>query len=57
MLTPEAKARVVIDSLLESAGWILQDMDEFNRNAGTGVAVREVERKSNVRRSSFFNHT
>lgn len=43
MLTPEAKARVVIDSLLESAGWILQDMDEFNRNAGTGVAVREVQ--------------
>lgn len=41
MTTPEAKAREEIDRLLEAAGWILQDRDAFNRNAGTGVAVRE----------------
>ena len=43
MQTPEAKARVVIDRLLKAAGWILQDPDEFNRMAGTGVAVREFQ--------------
>jgi type I restriction enzyme R subunit len=39
--TPEQKARERIDQLLEAAGWVLQDMGEFNRNAGEGVAVRE----------------
>lgn len=43
MTTPEEKARVDIDRLLEAAGWILQDKDEFNRNAGTGVTVREFQ--------------
>ncbi|MDH5558080.1 MAG: DEAD/DEAH box helicase family protein, partial [Alphaproteobacteria bacterium] len=41
MAGPEDKARVQIDRLLIAAGWVLQDMAEFNRNAGTGVAVRE----------------
>ncbi|MEP4380735.1 MAG: type I restriction-modification enzyme R subunit C-terminal domain-containing protein [Alphaproteobacteria bacterium] len=41
MTTPEAKAREEIDRLLKAAGWVLQNMDEFNRNAGVGVAVRE----------------
>jgi type I restriction enzyme R subunit len=40
-LTPEQKARERIDELLEAAGWIVQDMADFNRNAGEGVAVRE----------------
>lgn len=40
-LMPEQKARERIDALLEAAGWIVQDMAEFNRNAGEGVAVRE----------------
>ena len=40
-LTPEQKARERIDSVLEAAGWIIQDNVEFNRNAGEGVAVRE----------------
>ena len=43
MATPEAKARAKIDELLVAAGWILQDKDEFNRNAGIGVAVREFQ--------------
>lgn len=40
-LTPEQHAREKIDALLTAAGWVLQDRAEFNRNAATGVAVRE----------------
>lgn len=40
-LTPEARARVQIDEMLESAGWVVQDRDEINLDAGRGVAVRE----------------
>lgn len=43
MLQPEQKARIKIDSLLESAGWVIQDRDQFNRNASLGVAVREFQ--------------
>lgn len=39
--TPEQLARQRIDSLLMSAGWIVQDSAQFNRNAAEGVAVRE----------------
>jgi type I restriction enzyme R subunit len=39
--TPEQRARAAIDRLLVAAGWVLQDMAEFNRNAAEGVAVRE----------------
>ncbi|MGX1197397.1 type I restriction enzyme R subunit [Parvibaculum sp. MBR-TMA-1.3b-4.2] len=39
--TPEQQAREHIDSLLTSAGWVLQDRDEMDRNAALGVAVRE----------------
>ena len=39
--TPEQLAREVIDQLLSLAGWVLQDKDEFDRNAAEGVAVRE----------------
>lgn len=38
---PEAIARESIDRLLEAAGWVLQDRDQFDRTAATGVAVRE----------------
>ncbi|WP_454181795.1 type I restriction endonuclease subunit R [Parvibaculum sp. MBR-TMA-1.3b-4.2] len=41
MQTPEQQAREHIDSLLTSAGWVLQDRDEMDRNAALGVAVRE----------------
>ena len=40
-MTPEAKARQQIDQKLEQAGWVMQDMKEFNLSAGVGVAVRE----------------
>lgn len=40
-LNPEQRARERIDALLNAAGWVLQDRDEFNRNAAEGVAVRE----------------
>ena len=38
---PETRARQRIDQQLAAAGWIIQDRDEMNRLAGTGVAVRE----------------
>jgi type I restriction enzyme R subunit len=40
-LAPEEQARAAIDGLLAAAGWIVQDMADFNRNAAEGVAVRE----------------
>lgn len=40
-MTPEQKAREIIDKKLGQAGWILQDMKELNLSAGLGVAVRE----------------
>ncbi|TNE39565.1 MAG: DEAD/DEAH box helicase [Alphaproteobacteria bacterium] len=43
MLLPEQEARQQIDRLLTAAGWVLQDRDEFNRNASLGVAVREFQ--------------
>lgn len=40
-MSPEEKARLVIDEQLEKSGWIIQDMKELNLAAGRGVAVRE----------------
>jgi hypothetical protein len=40
-VTPEQRAREAIDALLAAAGWVIQDIVDFNRNAGEGVAVRE----------------
>ncbi|MGN6243225.1 MAG: type I restriction endonuclease subunit R [Motilibacteraceae bacterium] len=40
-LTPEARARLDIDDMLEVAGWVIQNRDELNLAAGRGVAVRE----------------
>ncbi len=37
----EDEARQEIDSLLESAGWQIQNNDELNLGAKLGVAVRE----------------
>lgn len=39
--TPEEKARIDIDHLLEAAGWLIQDYAAMNRNASLGVVVRE----------------
>lgn len=41
MARPEDKARELIDQRLEQAGWVIQDMAQFNPGAGRGVAVRE----------------
>jgi len=40
-MKPEEKARKGIDEQLEKAGWILQDIKEFNPKAAFGVAVKE----------------
>jgi type I restriction enzyme R subunit len=41
--TPEQFARKKIDAVLGAAGWVIQDMKDFNRNAALGVAVREFQ--------------
>ena len=40
-MKPEDKARIVIDKKLEEAGYLIQDMSEFNPYASLGIAVRE----------------
>lgn len=40
-MTPETKARQLIDQKLEQAGWVIQDMKQLNLAAGMGVVVRE----------------
>lgn len=40
-MTPEQKARKVIDEKLIASGWIIQDVKKLNPNAAVGVAVRE----------------
>lgn len=40
-MTPEQAARIKIDKLLETAGWKVQSLNEFNPSAGLGIAVRE----------------
>lgn len=40
-MSPEEKARLVIDEQLKQSGWIIQDMKDLNLAAGRGVAVRE----------------
>lgn len=42
-MTPEQQARQHIDTMLASAGWVLQDMKRFNPNEAPGVAVREFQ--------------
>ena len=40
-MTPEKRARLLIDQHLQAAGWMVQDASAINLSAGTGVAVRE----------------
>lgn len=40
-MTPEQRARKIIDEKLISSGWIIQDVKKLNPNAAVGVAVRE----------------
>ena len=46
MVKPEEKARQVIDSLLEAAGWKIQNLNELNLGAALGIAVREFPLKT-----------
>ena len=45
-MTPEQKARKLIDQRLEASGWKVQDYREMNISAGLGVAVREFPLKT-----------
>ena len=40
-MTPEAKARQLIDKRLEQSGWIVQEFAAVNPMESLGVAVRE----------------
>ena len=40
-MTPEAKARQIIDKKLIQSGWLIQDLRQINLSAGVGIAVRE----------------
>lgn len=40
-MSPEEKARLVIDQKLIQSGWVIQDLNELNLSAALGVAVRE----------------
>ena len=40
-MTPEQKARVIIDKKLETSGWTVQSLDKMNIMEGLGVAIRE----------------
>lgn len=46
-MSPEEKARQIIDKQLEDAGWVIQDRKEFNPIASLGVAVREYPTSDN----------
>jgi type I restriction enzyme R subunit len=41
MPTPEEKAREIIDSMLEAAGWSVQSYRNMNPSAGLGLAATE----------------
>ena len=40
-MSPEEKARFVIDEKLIQSGWIIQDVKQLDLSAGRGIAVRE----------------
>jgi len=42
-LTPEQKAREIIDQMLVDAGWIVQNNAHINLGVGLGIAVREFQ--------------
>jgi type I restriction enzyme R subunit len=46
MQSPEVQARVVIDAMLQQAGWVVQDANRANLATGSGVAIREFPLKS-----------
>ena len=40
-MTPEERARQLIDARLVQSGWVVQDLKKVNPMASLGVAVRE----------------
>lgn len=48
-MNPENIARIDIYLLLESAGFVIQDMHDFDRTAATGVVVREFVMRDSTR--------
>src|SRR6202051_1627397 len=40
---PEDRARIKIDRLLTAAGWVIQNRNSINIEAGRGVAIREFQ--------------
>lgn len=42
-MTPEERARLVIDEKLRRSGWVIQSMKELNLSVSLGVAVREYQ--------------
>ena len=48
-MTPEKRARRNIDSMLEAAGWQIQDYAERDTGAALGVAVREYRLRADQR--------
>lgn len=40
-MTPEEKARCVIDDKLRQSGWVIQDLNKLNLSVFLGVAIRE----------------
>ena len=40
-MSPEEKARQIIDEKLRQAGWVIQDTKQMNISSSLGVAVRE----------------
>ncbi len=42
-LTPEQKARTVIDDMLRQAGWAVQDKDKVDWSKSQGIALREYQ--------------
>jgi type I restriction enzyme R subunit len=53
-LPPEARARVVIDDMLATAGWAVQDARAVNLSASRGVAVREFVMRSPHGRADYL---
>jgi len=45
-MTPEEEAREIIDDVLETAGWKVQDYRDLDLSASLGVAVREFPLKT-----------
>jgi type I restriction enzyme R subunit len=43
VLTPEQEARVLIDGMLDAAGWAVQRTGDVDLTASQGIAVREFQ--------------